>query len=179
MDRVRLCTSYPAKGGSGSCREEGTGFYSPALPALPWPPAGWRRPLLTILRLSALIWRVWITSFISLQRDTLSKTAAKSNAEPQHWCFPSHAGRSGLTDTWIVLPSWGHIKRAQPHSTHCGPEQGYLYKSKNTKRGLFVEGAWSCISLLTLGLSLQQLVSHSWGCRVPESKSMDWPNSMW
>lgn len=31
--RVRLCTTYLAKGGRGNYREEGTGFHSPALPA--------------------------------------------------------------------------------------------------------------------------------------------------
>lgn len=179
MDRVRLCTSHPAKGGRGNYRKQGIGFHSPALPALPWPHAGCKRTLLTILRLSALIWRVWITSFISLQRDLLSTTAAESNtSSPSTGASPG--GVSSLADTWTALRGWGRSKRAHPRSTHCGPtstqtgkpEQERLCKSKNMKGGLLAEDAWSCTSLWTVWLTVPQLGSRSWGCWLPGSKSM-------
>lgn len=71
----------------------------PCSPRLHWPHAGYKSTLWTIVRLSALIWRVWITSFISLQRPAEHNCCQEQCLDPQafFWAF------LGLQNMWVAL----------------------------------------------------------------------------
>lgn len=152
MDGIRLCTSHHAKEGWRNGNKEEMWLQSPAPCFALTSYAGCGRTLLTILCLSALIWRVWITSFISLRTELLSATAARS--------YASSPGllQLGEEQHHQLLLDRGHLNKARPILTvklHLPPpqirepEQELSHSSKNVKEGLFTKEAWSCTSLWT------------------------------
>lgn len=113
--------------------------------------AGCGRTILTILCLSALIWRVWITSFISLRTELLSATAARSYASSPGLLQPGEEqhhqlllGRGHQEGT-----SHSYCEATPTSTTNTRAWAGTFTLKQNVKEGLFTKEAWSCTSLWT------------------------------
>lgn len=169
MDGTRLCTSHHAKEGWRNGNKEEMWLQSPAPCFALTSYAGCGRTILTILCLSALIWRVWITSFISLRTELLSATAARSYASSPGLLQPGEEQHHQL------LLDRGHLNKARPILTvklHLPPpqirepEQELLHWSKTWRKG---SSQRKLGPVLLYGLP--KLGSYSWGHRVSQSKS--------
>lgn len=151
MDGTRLCTSHHAKEGWRNGNKEEMWLQSPAPCFALTSYAGCGRTILTILCLSALIWRVWITSFISLRTELLSATAARSYASSPGLLQPGEEqhhqlllGRGHQEGT-----SHSYCEATPTSTTNTRAWAGTFTLKQNVKEGLFTKEAWSCTSLWT------------------------------